>query len=372
MSVHKKGDGYIARIYKRPSKTFKTKKEALAYQAKVLNLKSNNPSAEISTKTLFPEVARKFLEEVERTKSYNTYRSYESKYRIWINPTLEHHWIGAINHRLIVDFQEKLKEKEIGDTTYDLVNVVLYEILNYATEPLHRYILENPMPKNERKQATRRPLASVKYWTKGQTEAFLAAAKESPYLDTFTFFLNTGIRFNELAVLQSTSFDVNSGSVNIFEQICERNKDGSSFFIKPTKGNEHRSIPLNGPGKHVASKLVHESEDLFLFCPGNTEEKKVLIKKGSKSVVESHKVLTNRTLAYAMKRICESAKVPYIGPHGLRHTFSANFLMNGGNIFILSKFLGHKSINTTINNYGHLSQEFMASAANIVSFGESK
>ena len=45
---------------------------------------------------------------------------------------------------------------------------------------------------------------------------------------------------------------------------------------------------------------------------------------------------------------------PAISPHSLRHTFSTNYLKNGGKPFLLQKQLGHVLITTTLDTYGHM------------------
>lgn len=371
MSVEKRGDKYLARIYKGKSKTFDTKKEAKFYETQIKNFKNNNPGSVVSGKALFSEVATKYLRHVERSKEFNTYKSYESKYRIWIRPHFEHLRMENINALTITSLQDANKDAGIGDSAFDIVNIVLFEIFQFACRQHERYIMENPMVKVKRREAVKRPLSHADYWSMEEAEKVLKEARSTPYYDSIVFILNTGLRFNEFACIQKDTFDMTAGVLTVHQQICERKKDGANFYVKTTKGKEHRSISLNPIAKRLATELISTSKDLFLFCPGDTQEKLIMLKKGNKAVIESHKIVTNRTFAYVLQRICKSAQVKYIGPHGLRHTFSANFLMNGGNIFTLSKLLGHKSINTTIDNYGHLSHEFMAASANIVSFGES-
>ena len=45
------------------------------------------------------------------------------------------------------------------------------------------------------------------------------------------------------------------------------------------------------------------------------------------------------------------------GWHALRHTFASQFIMAGGNLLTLQQLLGHASITTTVDTYGHLTVE---------------
>jgi len=47
--------------------------------------------------------------------------------------------------------------------------------------------------------------------------------------------------------------------------------------------------------------------------------------------------------------------------HVLRHTFAAHFVMNGGNILVLQKILGHSTINMTMR-YAHLAPDHLREA----------
>ena len=62
-------------------------------------------------------------------------------------------------------------------------------------------------------------------------------------------------------------------------------------------------------------------------------------------------------LATAAKR----ARTHHLSPHDLRHTFGHRWLAAGGDIYTLSKLLGHSSVNVTEQHYAHLLKEDVAS-----------
>ena len=55
-------------------------------------------------------------------------------------------------------------------------------------------------------------------------------------------------------------------------------------------------------------------------------------------------------LARAAKRL----GIPHLSPHTLRHTFATRFLQAGGDIYVLSKLLGHSSVSVTERHYAHV------------------
>jgi excisionase family DNA binding protein len=60
---------------------------------------------------------------------------------------------------------------------------------------------------------------------------------------------------------------------------------------------------------------------------------------------------------------CTRARIPAIGPHVLRHTFGTRWLQARGDIYKLSKILGHSSVAVTEAHYAHLLKEDLVAAS---------
>src|SRR5215213_7085764 len=54
------------------------------------------------------------------------------------------------------------------------------------------------------------------------------------------------------------------------------------------------------------------------------------------------------------ERCLDAAGVRYRNPHVTRHTFATRWLRRGGRLETLSMVMGHASIRTTFDLYGHL------------------
>jgi len=63
------------------------------------------------------------------------------------------------------------------------------------------------------------------------------------------------------------------------------------------------------------------------------------------------------------KSLLKTAKLPVIRFHDLRHTFATISLQKGIDPKSLQSDLGHESIETTLDRYGHVNMEMKRSAA---------
>ena len=57
------------------------------------------------------------------------------------------------------------------------------------------------------------------------------------------------------------------------------------------------------------------------------------------------------------------ARTPLLSPHALRHTFGTRWLQAGGDIYKLSRILGHSSVAVTEAHYAHLLKDDLVAAS---------
>ena len=63
------------------------------------------------------------------------------------------------------------------------------------------------------------------------------------------------------------------------------------------------------------------------------------------------------------RRVRKLATVPQIGLHGLRHTHATLLLEAGVDVKTVSERLGHDTVQTTLELYGHVTQTMRSNAA---------
>ena len=74
---------------------------------------------------------------------------------------------------------------------------------------------------------------------------------------------------------------------------------------------------------------------------------------------QTGKYLSYRNLLAMMEKACEAAGVEHRGLHALRHSFASNLYARGVEVKIISKLLGHASVEITYNRYTFLRERLM-------------
>ena len=88
-------------------------------------------------------------------------------------------------------------------------------------------------------------------------------------------------------------------------------------------------MPLSRTGCKHLYRFIGESKSRFVFT------------------TRSGRRLSYRNAYRDIAAVCAVAGVPVLHPHCFRHTFAVNYMRRGGDIYRLSRILGHASLMTT-------------------------
>lgn len=174
----------------------------------------------------------------------------------------------------------------------------------------------NPLDNITQFKTTEQEMA---YFTSEQIDTVLAEAAKSTdkeLLLKVKIGLSTGARWSEICNLTASQI-----------------KDGRITLIK-TKGRRNRSVPI--------------TQDLFNEIP----KTKGKLFKCTISDKYFRKVIDKCDIELPAGQLT----------HVLRHTFASHFMMNGGNILVLQKILGHTDIKVTMR-YAHFAPDHLEEAA---------
>lgn len=151
--------------------------------------------------------------------------------------------------------------------------------------------------------------------------------KNPLYRAFFIFLYHTGCRRGEAMALYKA--DIKAKHAELNKSI--RNLKSSNSRMKNAQSK--RTILLDDYVLETIQPLM-EIEGEYLF--GGTAP------------------LTPTTIRKYFLRACKEANLEGYRIHDLRHSFISNAILNGMNIVMVSKYVGHKNVTTTLNQYSHL------------------
>jgi integrase/recombinase XerD len=127
--------------------------------------------------------------------------------------------------------------------------------------------------------------------------------------------LDSGLRLSEVLELRMSDID--------FDNLLLKVKG---------KGNKQRLVPMSNELRRIVYRhSLRQTDSTLLF--------------GTRCGTR----VTNRNFLRDFKDLCTRTSITGVraSPHTLRHTFAVGYLRAGGNLFYLSKILGHTSVKTT-------------------------
>ncbi|MDO9334313.1 MAG: tyrosine-type recombinase/integrase [Dehalococcoidales bacterium] len=136
--------------------------------------------------------------------------------------------------------------------------------------------------------------------------------------------LDTGLRISEIIGISLANINLIDGYIKVLG-----------------KGSKERIVPI---GKFVQRKL--------LFYIENARPKPASGEINNLFLSASGNPMTANSIKLVFSRIARSSGVKRLHAHLCRHTFSINYLLNGGDVFSLKEILGHSSLEM-VNHYLH-------------------
>lgn len=150
------------------------------------------------------------------------------------------------------------------------------------------------------------------------------------------FEMETGLRSGELLALKWTDVDIPRCKMKIHATIVRPQYTNDAEYQDSAKSkSSNRAIPLTPKAIAILKNLQKCRTTEWVFE-----------KYGNR--------LSYQQLTYQTKKLCREANVKYHGEHVFRHTFATNCYYKGIDIKILSRLMGHSSVQVTYNIYINL------------------
>lgn len=219
------------------------------------------------------------------------------------------------------------RRKDLGDKVSDVtINNYIRNIkvfFNYLEET--RYIKKNPMKRIKQIKTVRKPLAFIDDTDYKRLINCLDTSKFSEYRDRviiMTLF-DTGMRIGECLETKIEDVDLRERTIYLPSEITKGKKGRYVFFSQQLAQNLKRWLQFQDRYR----------ETDYLFCTNNGKPLQV----------------TN--FETNVRKYTDRVGLKNIHPHVFRNNFAKRFLMNGGDIYALSRILGHSSVTVTEKAY---------------------
>lgn len=225
----------------------------------------------------------------------------------------------------------------------------VHSVLHRALESAVRYdlIIKNPA------HGAIKPKYSppeMKVLDEAQVARFLNAARGSPNEALYHLAIITGMRLGELCGLTWDDLHWHSGDLYVRRQAVRKSGGGWDFAELKTHFGT-RSIKL-GDSTLRALREHRNDQEMRIAIAGSHWKDNNLIFPSSRGTP-----LDKSNMRKDFNRILNSAELPRIRFHDLRHTAASLMMNHQVPILVASRRLGHSKPSVTLDIYSHLYQE---------------
>lgn len=267
--------------------------------------------------------------------------SYSSALRVYLVPLFGNLSLRSIRSHHGQELLNHLRNQNLSIARINFIIVFFKHLLNDAVK--WDYLIKNPLINLKKLKNVNQ---NECYWMPHEVLKFLNSVKDDEHYYLYVVALNTGMRRGELLGLQWDK-------VNLEKRQIEISRSRDRYGLKScTKTGKTVFVPMNDTTHRILSVLKFELRSLDY----------VFVDKNGKTPDLEH--LSTRLF----KKAVEKAGVKMIKFHNLRSTFAANFCMSGGDIYTLSKILGHSTVEMTAKRYAHLHPSYLEKAVGIITF----
>ncbi len=345
MPVNKMPDGrwYASFYYKdnfgvtrrKKKEGFRTRREAIAFEKSFIGQYSG--SCDMAFETLYGL----YIKSSETRLKESTIIKKKLIFRDKILPTFGKLRVSSITPLMIHDWQNLMMQSDYSMTYLRTINNDLAAVFKYAEQ---YYGLEHNPCRNEPRMG-RRDAKTMRFWTLGQYKKAIAAVSDRELHAIYQTLFWTGMRRGECLALTVGDIDFAKKTISI-TKTRDRRK-GKDIITAPKTEKSIRTVTM-------PEQLCTELQAYIrLLCePGENE----LIFHRSPGNVSS-----------SLGKAAESAGVPHIRVHDLRHSHASLLIEMGFTPLLIAERLGHESIDTTLRIYSHLYPNKQADVADRLS-----
>lgn len=279
----------------------------------------------------FAQFSKKWLAEyAEPRLKESTLESYRRHLRLDLAPALGRYPLTRITTGRIEELVNELLARGLAPKSVNNALVPLKLMLKHAVR--WGYLSVNPAEPVQRVPVPHREMRAL---SADEVKHLLDAADEKSWL-LLTVAVFTGLRRGELLAIQWGDIDWARAQIRV------RRSLGKSGFMGPKTRNAIRTVDLAPQVLEAlrGAKPVRSPQEL---------EKQLVFSARNGQPLDAD-TMVRRRLHPAIRR----AELGHIRFHDLRHTYASLLIQAGEHPKYVQSQLGHASITTTLDRYGHL------------------
>lgn len=265
-----------------------------------------------------------------------TYEKYSATVRLQIAPQLGNFALDDLSAAILQKFTAELLKKYAANTVTGIVAVLKSSLIcAQSAGVISRQFSDCiKIPK-----AQERDMGCFTCAEQKRIERYVLDSCK-PKLFGIVLCLYTGLRIGELVALEWSDIDLAKGTLSVNKTCHDTWTDGYvKYFDTPKTETSKRIIPLPVQLLPHLRELKRRAASNFVVC-GN-----------------EGKVISIRSYQRTFELVLNTLEIPHRGFHSLRHTFATRAIESGMDVKSLSKILGHKNSNVTLNRYVHTFME---------------
>lgn len=352
---------YVDRFGKRVSIYGTNKADIIKQLAEAKKEQITNQSVfhNISVSRWYQEWFEKYKDPVLRKTSKLIYQRI---FQAFILPEIGSLNTNEVKPMHIANIINQLNEKGYGWETQNKTRILLTDLFNQAIE--NDLALKNPARSVRLKK--NKPNNRI-VLTEEQQKDFFECSSGTFYNNLFVVMLHSGLRGGEVCALTERDLDFENDyiSVDAFNgtliyQKLEDDEKKEFHLGAPKTKTSIRKIPMTTQCKAALKKQITLKKVLAQKYPNETEYADLLF------VTKFNTPICTQVLNDAIARIVEEINLqrdkteqfPSFSAHTFRHTFATRCIEAGVSPKTLQKYLGHATLEMTMNLYVHITEDF--------------
>jgi integrase len=288
------------------------------------------------------EFVERWLDAKEHTVRPATFRRYSDLMRKHVLPMLGSVRLTKLGTPHLQRLYAELLESGLSPTTVHHIHVTLHGALKQALRwgMIDRNSTELIDP-------PRRTQPETQTWSLEESQMVLAAGDQTNLGALWRLALLTGMRRGEILGLKWEDIDFKSGTLSV-RRTLSRGRGGTWELGQPKTAAGRRSIALPADCIDALKRHRVQQAEVQLRLGPLWED------HGFVFTGHTGRLLHINSLDAQFRKLIETAGVPRIRFHDLRHTSATLMLLIGEHPKIVQERLGHSDISMTLNRYSHV------------------